>query len=378
MSKENTLILYIFIFIFTTLIAVLSQHKMRNTMNSRPAGLAISFLVHWFFCCFTNIGVDYQNYYRIIEYLGTSSAFEGVELGFTWFCLALKWLHLNPDQIIFILKTITVILFYRGFYKIKNVTVLPLVILAYNALIYLQGFYLLSMQLAIALLFLSSINFLFGDRKKTIRYFILGCLIHTSSVLVAPIVIILLYLQKKQQTITKKQIVFLVGVMIVVVVSFSIIYDYAISSIPLFQFYAAYELVDASQSTGSGLGQIFFYLPIFYFVLQIYNSNLSLDIKNASVVFSIVGFSYAMLGYKVDVLMRINESFFCIYALFIPLLFCKRKLRLIAIKQIRFPYSMETLVWVVYLIFRGYIVTAGYMSDDSLSEISEYNFFIPF
>lgn len=373
MSSENTLVLYIFIFVITTLYPLL----FRGNNETKREGLLVPFIIHWFFCCFTNIGVDYQNYYRIIENIGTSSAFEGVEIGFTWICIILKTLSFNPDQIIFLLKTLTVVLFYRGFYKLRKTTIIPLAILSYNVLIYLQGFYLLSMQLAIALLFLSVIHLLFGTRSKSVFYMLMACLIHTSSILLLPIYVILMYMQSKKALISVRQICVLVCVMATISVCFTIIYDYAINSIPIFQYYVAYELSDTDQATGSGLGQIVFYLPIFYFILQIYRSNLSSNIKNGAVIFSIVGFTYALLGYKVEVLMRINESFFCLYAIFIPLLFYKRTTHAVSIKQTRFPIRLEQFVWVLYLCFRGYIVVSGYMSEDSLSEISEFHFFNP-
>lgn len=184
-------------------------------------------------------------------------------------------------------------------------------------------------------------------------------------------------MQSKKALISVRQICVLVCVMATISVCFTIIYDYAINSIPIFQYYVAYELSDTDQATGSGLGQIVFYLPIFYFILQIYRSNLSSNIKNGAVIFSIVGFTYALLGYKVEVLMRINESFFCLYAIFIPLLFYKRTTHAVSIKQTRFPIRLEQFVWVLYLCFRGYIVVSGYMSEDSLSEISEFHFFNP-
>lgn len=373
MSSENTLVLYIFIFVITTIYPLLFR---RNNETKRE-GLLVPFIIHWFFCCFTNIGVDYQNYYRIIENIGTSNAFEGVEIGFTWICIILKTLSFNPDQIIFLLKTLTVVLFYKGFYKLRKTTIIPLAILSYNVLIYLQGFYLLSMQLAIALLFLSVIHLLFGTRNKSVFYMLMACLIHTSSILLLPIYVILMYMQSKKALISVRQICVLVCVMATISVCFTIIYDYAINSIPIFQYYVAYELSDTDQATGSGLGQIVFYLPIFYFILQIYRSNLSSNIKNGAVIFSIVGFTYALLGYKVEVLMRINESFFCLYAIFIPLLFFKRTTHAVSIKQTRFPIRLEQFVWVLYLCFRGYIVVSGYMSEDSLSEISEFHFFNP-
>lgn len=373
MSSENTLVLYIFIFVITTLYPLL----FRRNNETKWEGLLVPFIIHWFFCCFTNIGVDYQNYYRIIENIGTSSAFEGVEIGFTWICIILKTLSFDPDHIIFLLKTLTVVLFYRGFYKLRKTTIIPLAILSYNVLIYLQGFYLLSMQLAIALLFLSVIHLLFGTRNKSVFYMFMACLIHTSSILLLPIYVILMYMQSKKALISVRQICVLVCVMATISVCFTIIYDYAINSIPIFQYYVAYELSDTDQATGSGLGQIVFYLPIFYFILQIYRSNLSNNIKNGAVIFSIVGFTYALLGYKVEVLMRINESFFCLYAIFIPLLFYKRTTHAVSIKQTRFPIRLEQFVWVLYLCFRGYIVVSGYMSEDSLSEISEFHFFNP-
>lgn len=373
MSSENTLVLYIFIFVITTLYPLL----FRRNSETKWEGLFVPFIIHWFFCCFTNIGVDYQNYYRIIENIGTSSAFEGVEIGFTWICIIFKALSFNPDQIIFLLKTLTVVLFYRGFYKLRKTTIIPLAILSYNVLIYLQGFYLLSMQLAIALLFLSVIHLLFGTRNKSVFYILMACLVHTSSILLLPIYVILMYMQRKKALISVRQICILICVMASISVCFTIIYDYAINSIPIFQYYVAYELSDTDQATGSGLGQIVFYLPIFYFILQIYRSNLSSNIKNGAVIFSIVGFTYALLGYKVEVLMRINESFFCLYAIFIPLLFYKRTTHAVSIKQTRFPIRLEQFVWVLYLSFRGYIVVSGYMSEDSLSEISEFHFFNP-
>lgn len=373
---SSTALLYIAIYISTTILASYCQKVSIEGIRFKKMPFIMAFLVHWIFTSFTDIGVDYKNYFEIIEWLGTSSAYYGVEPGFTWICLFFRTLFHSSHIAIFAYKTITIVLFYYCFYRIRNYCSIGLSVFAFNMLLFLQGIYLISMQMSIAVLFLSVIFLYENKQRNAIITLVLSCLLHYSTVLIVPIYCCYFIVGGSNRTISKKSIMLLLVGTILILHMYSTIYSYATSSIVALQGYSAYDL---NKDGTVGLGQLIFYLPILYFVIQIYKSNERASVKNMSIVFLIVSFCYALLGYKMDVLMRINMSFFFLYGLFVPaILFGRRYGMIETMSKWRLSIRADYLMWIMYLLVRGYIILAGYMSSDSLSEISVYNFYWPF
>lgn len=377
MDKNETVLLYILIYFTTTVLAFLSQKSIGVKRIFRAFPFFVAFCLHAVFLLFTNIGVDYYNYYDIIEKLNTSIAYDGVEIGFTILCSFLKFLVSSTDLVIFFFKLTTLSLFYFCFYKLRKFISLGLCIYGFNVLIYLQGFYLLSIQMAISLLLLSFYYLCKDNNKIALLFLGTACSMHNSMFLFVPIYGFYYYVNLSKKRITKKNILFLVLLLMVVFVAFNFIYSYAIASISIFQNYGNYELITTSH--GSGLAQFVFFLPVFYFVYQFYVSNIDYQLINIAVVFSFLGLGYALLGYKVDVLMRINMAFIGLYILFVPYVLRLKNNKIIWFKKGScLPIRLDYFMWFAYLTFRGYIILADYFSKYSFSELDRYHFFNPF
>ena len=113
---NSTVILYVSIYLLTTLFAIKSQARSSvGQVYFKWRWLVASFMIHWVFLCFTNISVDYKNYMRIILNVSFENLFLDSEIAFNGLCLILKCLFKSPDIVIFFIKSITLLIFYKCF-----------------------------------------------------------------------------------------------------------------------------------------------------------------------------------------------------------------------------------------------------------------------
>ena len=181
---SSTLFLYIFIFVFTTLCAKFSQQKTFKGTKFKMNMLILAFLTHWFFCAFTNIGVDYERYVNIISYDCIWRFLRGEEIGFNGLSYVLFSLTHNADICIFIFKSMALLIFYYGFYLLRNHAHLWLCIMAFNVHTYFFGFYIIAMQIAVALVFLSAVfSIIYNSKYIPVLLSIIAATIHTSAIL---------------------------------------------------------------------------------------------------------------------------------------------------------------------------------------------------
>ena len=370
MTESDTYIFYILIFIATTFFSFCSQYGKSYKFVALP--FYISFIIHWLPLSFTDIGADYNNYYNIINGIGWWYSQYSIEPGFQFLSALFNSISGSPHISIFLFKTLTIILFYYGFYLLKRRINIWIGILAFNALIYLQGFYLISMQLAISLLFISSIYLIEQKTKKSIIYLLLACSVHYSSFLLVPIYFLIAYFNHYKKKISKFSIFMIIVILCATLSLYTLVYDFAISNIGVFTGYAAYDIMN--QSKGSGLAQYLFFIPIAYFIIVAYKNSKQYNsiFLNSFVTFGAFSLFFALLGYKIEVLMRLNMSFFALYGCYVPFVIFKRRYL-----KTTFCFS-EMSIWIVYLVFRGYIQLNGYFSYDSLSQLNEYSFYNPF
>lgn len=376
MSYSETKLLYIAIYVLTTLFSFLSQQEgKKGGIVFKKFWLLCSFLIHWSFLSFTNIGADYDHYIRNIENTSASDLVGGVEIGFNGLCYIIYSICHSADITIFIIKTIEVVILYFCFYKLRFKCNIALSVFAYNALIFLQSILLLSMHFGIVLLFLSFVYML--QRKWAIAciVFLLSCSVHSSSLLLAPCYLLIYLFNKFRQKINLFLIFIGLLVAVYAVQRLEVIFKIAMSNIVFFQQYSNYALI--SNYSGSGIMQIVFFIPIFYFLLMVYFSNLNFEFTNALIVFSIVAFIYAILGYKMEVFSRINMNFIGIYSAFIPAILFSQKYKYLKY-SIKVPYLFNWCFWIVYLLMRAYLVFNSSLDLSSETDIYKYNFFNPF
>ena len=374
---NSTVILYVSIYLLTTLFAIKSQARSSvGQVYFKWRWLVASFMIHWVFLCFTNISVDYKNYMRIILNVSFENLFLDSEIAFNGLCLILKCLFKSPDIVIFFIKSITLLIFYKCFIMLRNNVSLGLSVLAYNLLLYLQGFLILGMQLAIALLFLSIIYIERGDIKRSLFLLIVACSVHSSTILFVPIFILYLIINSRKHKMRGNFICVLSVSYVIIYIFMGKLLNWAINTIPQFSQYKIYHMID--KYSGLGIMQIVFFIPIFYFIFLLYRNDIDNSIKNLAIICSITAFLFAMLGYKIEVFSRINTNFIMIYSFFIPVLFFERKYKCQVNHRYIFNYRSDLMIWIVYILIRGLDVFINMGLTTSSAMINPYVFYWPF
>ena len=369
MSSNETRLLYITIYLVTVLFGALSQGSRNGRVQFHPVWLFFSLLVHWFFLAFTNIGTDYEHYIRNIEYSADEmSSF--VEFGFNGICYILYTITKSAHITLFLVKTIEIVLLYYGFFLLRYKVSLWISIFAYNAIIYLQGINLVSMHFGIILLFLSFIHLWNYQNKQSLIFLLAACTVHSSAVLIVPI-----YLLYYSTVVTNKKIsVLFIALMLVGTYFLISIYDqifsYAISHISVFEQYSNYTVIS---STGSGMMQVFYFLPIFVVVFFMYFHTKEENYKkNIAIVFTLVAFAFAILGYRMEVFARINMNFLGLYSAMVPsILFSYRN------KRKDSKYTILVLFWLGVMLVRCYFVLRSNMDPASDTGVEHYRFYSP-
>lgn len=369
MSVQETGLFYIFIYSITTLLAFLSQKKVSGGYVCNAGFLFVSFLIHWIFLAFTNTGSDYDNYYRIVQ-TPFDELFEVSEPVFTGLGSLFTGMFGNPDISIFCIKTLTVILLYICFYKIRKRTSLGLAILAYNSFLLLQGMLVIAQHLAVVLFFLSILLLLENRNKLSIFLIILACFVHNSVFIILLIYPVYYYFHIRKKIIPLF-IIFLIALVIGIVLnSLSELLTYILFLFPIFDHYSSYDMI--LDYEGTGLMQYIFFIPIFYYVYKIYKSSSSNRMKNISILLTFMAFTCALVGYRIEVFSRMNAEFLVLYAYIIPLhIETQRGVKNLVIRNGNF-------IWFIYLVIRAYLVFSVNMNIDSGGELYKYNFFNPF
>lgn len=374
MSESSTGLLYIAIFIITSVLGTLSQRHNNGRVVFIPVFFLSAFIIHWFFGTFTNIGSDYNHYINIIAEEAGERMETGNELGFNALCCILYNLLGNAHISLFFIRSLEYFILYYTFWRLRYRVSLGYAIMAYNMIIYVYSFLLVSMHFAVVALFLSYVYLVEFKEKKALVMLIVACSVHSSSLLLIPVFVIYLFFIRKNKKVRLTHMIFLGGAAVAIVVAFSMIYDYAMANIPMFIQYAEYAFKD--EQRGSGLTQYVFFIPIFYFAYQLYRSNYDYRIKYSSIVFSVMGLSYALLGYKIEVLVRINMSFLMIYSCIVPMALQHKRVYEKSSKGM--SYIADASLWFLYLAVRGFLYFEDYMSVETGGDLYSYSLFNPF
>lgn len=386
MYNYPTLILYILIILVTTYIARKSQSARLHPNNAisgtdskyrfRKEYLYLAFLIHWFFIAFTDIGTDHEEYLDIIQYRAQTYMEYGMEVGFNGLSYILYNITHSGEQVIFILKTITLLLFYVAFYRLRFVIDFGLAFFVFNTQVYFQGYYLLSMQLAISLIFLAYALFIYNKYIMGIVLCLIACTVHSSAMMVVPLFLLVYYYNKKKESIKMRDVIVNIILILLIISSFFTILSNVLNY-SMFEQYGRYELT--YQQTGSGLMVYFNFAILLYIIYHFYRQRLDYRFLNQAIVFALYAFCFALIGYKVDVFSRMNKYFVSISMMSIPILYkaiisnkrsnnhIRQNNNLIVESVIKF-----------YLLYNGILTLNGLINLKSTSDIAVYHLFNPF
>lgn len=378
MSYLSTILLYMTIFISTTLLGGGAQKKVGEKVTIIRVKFFSAFFIHFIFLCFTNIGIDYGNYSRHINNVSLDNLLSYNEVGFSFLCYVIKSIVGTADITIFFIKLLTLILFYAAFLKVKDKVNYIFLFLTYNLFLYLQGLFIIGMQISIAFLFWSFIYLVEKDTIKALVTLIIAVTMHSSSMFFIPIYILFIFVNRKEGISSELKVVIVAIVYIVVYFCIGLIYNYAVTNIAQLRQYSSYGFMKSYN--GTGLMQYLYFIPVFLFVFSNNKNSKCKRLNNLLTVVSMSAFLFALLGYRFAVLARINKSFFVLYGLLIPMFLYRRQNKIETVPEERyfFTYKSDCVIWTLYILIRGYDFFVDFMNLKSTTDIQYYSFFNPF
>lgn len=371
MSPIMSKLLYISVILFSISFASYSQvNDSIGKKTIRKIPFFLSFAIPWFVIAFTKIGVDYENYAYLIRIISPSNyLIESSETLFNLIVLFLKtYISENPDVVIFILKTITLLLVYRAIYSLRTQVSIGFSVAAYMLLCYLPSFYLITIMLACAIV-LNAIAIYYKSHKLIIPIglVILAGLIHNSALVFLPVFIVLIYLNTQGRLTGLKKWIVLAAYAIAVLGS-SWIFNY-VSSFAGFH-YGNYA---SNAFNGSGVMIIIIYLPLMYVVHLYVTSDLETMKKNGIFVFALTSLVFNILSYRFRVIERMEFLLIPLYMIYFAGAYRSSKIRT---NYAMLTFSKKELLLLLYLLFRGVLVFTSRVTISS--GLDQYLFFNPF
>lgn len=373
----GTKAVYFVILAFTMVFAYFSQSKGEVTCNG-DIKMKIHFLpfiiagiIPWYFLAFTNIGVDYPNYVRIINEIDMNNYDElfFVESGFALFSAVLKIVFDdNIDAVLFVFKSFSIVLPFISIYILRDKLNVCFSVFVYMLLLYLPSFYLISQAMAAAMVLLS-IAIYYKTNKTIIPLVILiaGGFIHNSVFIFTPIAALCYYLTITKLTRTKVVLI-MVG-SIILVVAASSLYGYAVSNI------SGFHYVNYGENSFEGSGLFFFvkYLPLFYIAKIVSEYESDMNNKIFIFVFVVASAVFNLLSYQFRVIERMEFLLLANYIFFLPIFIKDQKILMLQ----NLPYySRMSIILLAYLCFIGYGVIEGRTS--AKVDMDVYVYFNPF
>lgn len=372
----GTFLLYLFIILSTTLLATKIQHfKKDGSVSFNWNYFLLAFLIHWFFIAFTRTGADHDQYLFIIEFDAIGRFSMGLEVGFNGLCIILQRLFHNAEIVIWIIKTITLLLFYLGFYLIRKKANLGFVFAAYNAWLYLFSFSILAHSLAISLVVLAAILLLRKENRLfPIVLTIVASTIHASALLLVVVVLGIMIADIIKYRVNWFTVMLLLIVAMVIINNLEFIFQKVVTDVEVFSDYERYNI---SQNTGGGFfNYIIFVYILICMILPIMKSDMEPIAKTSAVAFYIFSLVSAIMGYYLRS-SRLNQYAFTLYGITIPWFLYHIKHKLSKSKPI-ISYDIQHWTWVLYLIFVTFSSLKSRTDPNGSSEMANYILFNPF
>lgn len=312
----KTLLLYVCLVVFATLLAFISQTKVviSVTTDKRIKKIyrktswlpyAFSFLLLTFFSCFSAVGVDREAYKIIFNTVSWSDLFTSEqEIGFNLFALLIRLFTKNAFVFLIILAFLTNYFVFRGLWRFRKKISLGLAVFIYSSQYYFQSFNLMRIYFAASILIFGA--YLIFEKKYLNYFFVLlvAFLFHYSIIFaICAYVIFLVLLKMRKEAFSLKVILCILAVLLLIILMKSISsLLLRFDSLPMIKRYANY--LSNISFNAIGFRWLFNILPL---VLCMYLSQL---FKNGSVLrdFTLAYFTMtlliSLLAYSVPVIGR--------------------------------------------------------------------------
>lgn len=377
LSRNETILLYLGVMLVSCFLAFYSQSPYKtpdefptNNFRFRKLTFIMSLMIPWFFLSFTKIGVDYNNYYNIVNRVDWNHLTIGadVEPLFNLLCVVLKTLaHGNIHAALFLMKSVTVILIGCSIYIMKDRIRVGYAVMAYLLWMYLASFYLLSICLASSLVMLAVAIWRTKDKiLPSMALIIFSGLLHNSVFILLPAFILCIIFKKSYGKIASTIII--VSFIIATVMASSI-YNFVATNFTGFH----YTNYVGGQTTGSGIMILFRCIPVLYFwAAQINKVSDKLLVRN-TLIFTLSSCMFFIMGYQFIVVGRMEYDLLFLYTLLFPEMFVLSGGMFKKKASVFQPYQLIALG---YYLMRGYIEFTS--RTGTFSTINNYEFFNPF
>lgn len=310
--SDSSITLYTLLFIIGSYFAFKSQRRaFYGTNNIRLIWFIASYLVLWFFFAFNDVGADTPQYRVLFEYSDSNEMnyYTGaVEPGYIFVNYLVHFLTHNPIWGVAIIRTIQITIVFLSIYLLRNRIIIGFAVMGYMALYYFGSFNILRLALASSICMLCYACVVNRYNKFIIVILaLLPFFIHRSS-LVFPLTILLFLIYGKFQRRYGKFIRILIVTGCIIVISLVSVILQDILSMGFGEGrYDAY--LDTNGS--AGVMVFVFYVPLIYCILKSGKEGVEYDANwvNLSFIFTIIGFSIAIMGYQVGMLARMAPYF---------------------------------------------------------------------
>lgn len=356
---------YAIVFIFSVFFAFLSQPKISlegscEMNRTKIFCFILSLLIPWVVISFTRIGVDYDNYYKIIGRLDWDNLKDqgDSEYGFNLVAMAImSILGGNIDGAIFILKTITILTVYICIFWMKDRVNIGYSVMFYLLMMYIPSFYLISQCLAASIIMLAMVYYLRGGKTSvTIVVLLLAGMIHNSIFIFIPYFLLCVFSKK-----SKMQVWWVLLVVVISILFASVFFRYA-QTLEGFH-YNNYML---EERQGSGLLLYVMSAFMMFIVYQMYKRDNNIDSKTMLLYFSAAICIFKILGNYFIAITRMEYNFMIVYVILIPAYIKYHKAN---------KFNMELVYLILaFMLFNGYRTVTGRIS----SPFSMMNYYIPF
>lgn len=307
----------LFFALLTTM--MISERKSNNLPLKNAAFnlmVVLTALPMFIMITFTDSGVDYYNYYDQIFLFGTKyTRDEYMEPLFFYSAKLITAITGNIHFYLFLLKALTILIFFLTIYIVVDKINFFYSVFAYLAIVYPGSFYIIRQSFASVLLCCAFVLFTFKNQKKTaILLTAISVGFHYSTVfyLLGFFLYFFMHSESRQKTTIRIVVMLAVSTMLLIV-AFE-----TPSVLSFFQSirYEAYILTEQDYE-GSGLLQIIFFTPAFYFLYYLVKRG-EKDIALICAIVIEVSFLCAEMGYIIPMFIRMRYYSLVVFSVIIP------------------------------------------------------------
>lgn len=353
---SRTVCIYVGAVFAAFLFANIYNRKKNMAGRMKYIAILLSFLSLWSVIAFSTCGADYVSYERIFNSSTSASywAEARVEKGYILFNAIFKAIGLNYTAFHMIWAFVFLALIYKTIIYFEEDIDVGIAVVTFGAVYCFQSMNLMRLYLAMAFTVMSYKYYLLGEKHKYLISLIIAFFIHRSSVcLFMPFVFSIFFRAKKDVWIKISAAIFVLGT----IYTFR---ELIFSTLSLFD--NSYSLVE---SPSFGIANIIYHIPIaillcYSYKKKKYNKNIFQKIF----VMFLCSFIIGTTSYFVTMLGRMFVYFAPLY-MFFPAYVVNRRshsnVHKFAIKPDML--SLLKLMYIIFVIFRGFMMTELFYSD---------------